>query len=211
MCFDILLVQNMANKLPREFYLNEDILKISRQLLGKFLYTYIEEELTGGMIVEVEAYRGPEDRGSHSYGMRRTKRNECMYLEGGHAYIYFTYGLHTLFNIVTNKEGIPHAILVRAIEPKEGIETMLKRRNKLALARNIAGGPAVLTQALGITLKYNGESLTGSKIWLEDKGIVFSEMDIKMSPRVGIDYAGEDRLLPWRFRVHNNPWTSPAK
>lgn len=200
-----------TNKLPLSFYIQSDVLEISRQLLGKYLCTYINNQLTTGMIVEVEAYRAPEDRASHAYGMRRTKRNESMYLEGGHAYIYFTYGLHTLFNIVTNQKGIPHAILIRAIEPKEGIDIMLQRRNKSKIERNLTAGPAILTQALGITLQDNGENLLGSKIWLEDKGIDITESNILTSPRIGIDYAGEDKLLPWRFRIKNNAWTSPAK
>lgn len=189
----------MLSKLTLSFYQQQDVLEISRQLLGKYLFTFFDQVLTGGMIVEVEAYRGPEDRASHAYGMRRTKRNEMMYHAGGVSYVYLCYGIHALFNVVTHQEGIPHAILVRSILPKFGIQTMLQRRGKQESDCNLTGGPGTLTQALGIQLSHNGFSLIQSPIWIEDRGIHVKEEEIQALPRIGIDYAGEDALLPWRF------------
>lgn len=185
--------------LPLEYYLTDDVLTISQDLLGKFLITKINGELTGGMIVETEAYRGPEDRASHAYNNRRTKRNEVMYAHGGVCYTYLCYGIHTLFNIVTNKREIPHAILVRAIEPIWGVEVMLRRRKKAVANKTLTVGPGSLSEALGITLKHNATELTGHTIWLEDHGV--TPTDIITSPRIGIDYAGEDALLHWRFQT----------
>ena len=202
---------SLGKKLPLSFYRQEDVLAISRQLLGKYLFTCFDGALTGGMIVETEAYRAPDDRASHAYGMRRTKRNESMYQAGGICYIYLCYGLHTLFNIVTNQYGIPHAILIRALEPAVGIETMIQRRHKKKVDRSLTGGPGAMAQALGLTLKHNGLSLRGPDIWVEDKGVLVLDNDVLASPRVGVAYAGEDALLPWRFRLKNSKFTSVAK
>jgi DNA-3-methyladenine glycosylase len=201
----------MHIKLPLNFYQQEDVVCLSQKLLGKFLFTMIEGHITGGMIVETEAYRGPEDRASHAYQMRKTTRNAAMYLKGGHAYIYFCYGLHTLFNIVTNQENIPHAILIRAIEPIVGIDTMLHRRQHTKFDHSLTAGPGSLSKALGITIAHNGIELTGPIIWLEDRGHILTSEQIVASPRVGVAYAQEDASLPWRFRVIHNPWTSRAK
>lgn len=198
-------------KLPLQYYRHNDVLFLSQDLLGKFLYTNFNHELTGGMIVETEAYRAPDDRASHAFGLRRTRRNEAMYLGGGFSYVYLCYGIHSLFNIVTNEENIPHAILIRAIQPEEGIETMLHRRGKKKLDRTLTSGPGALAQALGINTTHNGINLTGSSIWLEDHKVAFNPEEIIESPRVGVDYAGEDALLPWRFRIKNNPFTSRAQ
>ena len=196
------------HKLPLSFYRQDDVLEISRQLLGKYLLTHFDNVLTGGKIVETEAYRAPEDRASHAYGMRRTKRNETMYQAGGVCYVYLCYGLHSLLNIITNEENIPHGVLIRAIEPEIGIETMLKRRGKDKLTRHLTNGPGALAQALGVNTSHDGMSLTDSnKIWIEDRKIIVSDEDISASPRVGIDYAGEDAILPWRFRLKNSKWT----
>ena len=199
---------NPKQMLPLSFYQQDDVLAISRQLLGKYLFTFFDHQLTGGMIVETEAYRAPEDRASHAYGMRRTKRNATMYEAGGVCYMYLCYGLHTLFNVVTNQHGIPHAILIRALEPVNGIDVMLKRRNKTKVDRTLTGGPGSLSQALGLSVKHKGLSLMGPEIWIEDRGIKVPETEILSSPRIGIDYAGEDAFLPWRFRIKNNQWTS---
>lgn len=185
--------------LPLEYYKHDDVLHLSKDLLGKFLLTKIGPVVTGGMIIETEAYRAPEDRASHAYGNRRTKRNAVMYGEGGVSYVYQCYGLHFLFNIVTNEHEIPHAILIRALKPLVGIEEMLKRRKKSKLDRTLTNGPGTITQALGITKAHNGLPLIGPEIWLEDRGVNVSEEDIVAGPRIGIDYAGEDALLPWRF------------
>lgn len=198
-------------KLPLNFYQQDDVLEISRQLIGKYLISNFDNLLTGGKIVETEAYRAPHDRASHAYGMKRSKRNAVMYKAGGVCYVYLCYGLHSLFNVVTNQEGIPHAILIRAIEPTIGLEIMLKRRHKDKVDRSLTNGPGSLAQALGITQAHNGLSLTGSEIWIEDRGIYVTTEDILASPRVGVAYAKEDALLPWRFRLKNSKWTSQAK
>jgi len=189
----------LNNKLPLSFYLQDDVLAISRQLLGKYLFTFFDGCLTGGMIIETEAYRAPDDRASHAFGMRRTNRNEVMYHHGGVCYVYLCYGIHSLFNIVTNQQGIPHAILIRALEPAVGIEKMLERRHKIKVDKTLTAGPGSLTQALGISTKHNGLSLSGPEIWVQDNGIIVSDDNVITSPRVGVDYAGEDALLPWRF------------
>ena len=194
--------------LPLEYYQNEDVLFLSRDLIGKFLFTKIGGKITSGMIVETEAYRGPGDKASHAFQNRRTKRNEVMYHQGGISYVYLCYGIHSLFNIVTNKTGIPHAILIRAIEPDKGIDTMLKRRHKDKASKILTAGPGALAQALGISTKHNGVLLNSSTIWIEDHGILYGDSDIIASPRVGVDYAGEDAQLPWRFRLKGCPWTS---
>ena len=194
--------------LSLEYYKKSDVLYLSQDLLGKYLFTHFEDQLTGGIIVETEAYRGPEDHASHAYGNRRTKRNEVMYHSGGICYVYLCYGIHSLFNIVTNGENIPHAILIRAIEPTVGVEHMLTRRGKNILNYSLTAGPGALTVALGISTKHNGLSLAGPEIWIEDRGLKISSDKITASPRVGVDYAGEDAKLPWRFRIKNNKWTS---
>ena len=187
------------NPLSPDFYLREDALEISQDLLGKVLMTNINGIITGGIITETEAYMGPEDRASHAYGGRRTKRNEMMYHQGGIAYVYLIYGIHAMFNVVTNSSEIPHAILIRAIKPLYGIEHMLKRRGKNEITPSLAGGPGTLAQALGIHTMHNGLTLKGPHIWLEDQDIEVDKRKIIKGPRVGIDYAGEHALLPWRF------------
>lgn len=198
-------------KLPKAFYTRPDVVQISRELLGKFLYTNIDGILTGGMIVETEAYSGRNDKACHAHLERRTKRTEIMYAEGGHAYVYLIYGIYSLFNIVTNVEGLADAVLIRAIEPTDGLREMQLRRNLAAIQHNLTGGPGLLTMALGIKTKHYGEDLTGNLIWLEDRGIVIPENEIIASPRVGIAYAEEHVHLPWRFRIKGNKWTSKAK
>lgn len=198
-------------KLPKVFYLSQDVVGLSQALLGKFIVTQNQGERTAGMIVETEAYRGAEDRASHAFNHRRTARTETMYQEGGVAYIYLCYGIHHLFNVVTAPEGCPHAVLVRAVEPFEGQEIMLARRGMKKLATSLTAGPGVLTQALGITTALDGSLLTSKNIWLEDRLIQIAKKDIIASPRVGIDYAKEHRDLPWRFRLKNSEWTSKAK
>lgn len=186
--------------LPIEYYRHHDVLYLSRDLLGKCLMTQIGSHLTGGMIIETEAYRGPEDRASHAYNNRRTKRTETMFQQGGVCYVYQCYGIHSLFNVITNEAGIPHAILIRAIKPMFGLEEMLRRRHKkTASDRILTGGPGTLTQALGITTRHNGLLLNKPPIWIEDRGYVVPAEAVKTTARIGIDYAKEDALLPWRF------------
>lgn len=188
-------------KLPLEYYFEEDVVRISKDLLGKVLCTKIEGKLTAGIITETEAYTGVNDKASHAYGGRRTMRNEVMYEEGGKAYVYLCYGMHHLFNVVTNVEGVPHAVLIRGIYPIEGIDIILKRRKVKSIKKNITTGPGKVSEALGIHTRLNGTPLTGEKIWIEDRGFYFNLKDINVGSRVGIDYAGEDTSLPYRFWV----------
>ncbi len=195
-------------KLTKEFYLRENVLTISKELLGKFLYTNFNGQLTGGMITETEAYRAPEDKASHAYGGRRTERSAIFYEEGGISYVYLCYGIHNLFNVVTNEKEIPHAILIRSIEPTEGIDYMLERRKKTKVSPLLTAGPGSMSQALGIGRHHNKVSLQSDKIWIEDKGILIPEKDILKGPRIGVDYAAEYASKPWRFGIRNNIWIS---
>ncbi|MBN2479302.1 MAG: DNA-3-methyladenine glycosylase [Parachlamydiales bacterium] len=198
------------NPIDLKFYQKDDVVFLAKKLLGKYLFTKIDNIITAGIIVETESYNGIEDKASHAYMGRRTKRTEVMFQDGGIVYVYICYGMHALLNVVTNKKDIPHAILIRAIEPKIGIETMLKRRNKSCLDNSLTSGPALLTKAFGITKDFNYLPFNSEKIWIEDKNIKISDKDILASKRVGIDYAEEDQHLPYRFRIRNNPWTSKA-
>ena len=163
------------------------------------------------MIVETEAYCGINDKASHAYGGRRTKRTEIIYMEGGIIYVYLIYGIYALFNVVTNKKDIPHAVLIRAIEPIDGIDEMLKRRKLNKVQTNLSAGPGLLTQALAITTSQTGKSLLKGNIWLEDRNTTPKEEEIITSPRVGVGYSQEDAILPRRYRIKNNKWTSKAK
>lgn len=199
-------------KLPFAYYRNKDVIFLSKDLLGKYLMTKIgSEEITGGMIVETEAYNGINDKASHAYSNRRTKRNEMMYAKGGVSYVYVCYGIHCLFNIVTGNVNDPQAILVRAIKPIIGFASIMRRRKKDKISYSIASGPGILCQSLGIRLKHNGIPLDGSQIWVEDRKNKIATENIIASSRVGVDYAEEDALLPWRFRIKDNPWTSKNK
>lgn len=191
-------------KLGKDFFLRDNVVEISRELVGKFLVTRVNNVLTSGMIVETEAYNGIVDRASHAYNNRRTARNEVMYGQGGNAYVYLCYGIHHLFNIVTNKKEIPHAVLIRAVIPKEGIDIVLKRRKQKSLTTKISDGPGTLSQALGIKTLHSGISLSGGLIWIEDRAVQFDKKDVKAGARIGVDYAGKDALLPYRFRLNEN-------
>ena len=188
-------------RLSKKFYLGSDVIRISRQLLGKQLVTDVRGRRTGGIIVETEAYAGVTDRASHAYGNRRTARNEIMFHEGGVAYVYFCYGMHWLLNFVTNRVDVPDAVLIRAIQPTIGIETILRRRNRKKVDGRLAGGPGMLSQALGIERSFNGESLLSERIWVEDTGRRIDPRRIVASPRIGVDYAGPDARRPWRFTL----------
>jgi DNA-3-methyladenine glycosylase len=197
-------------KLPLSFYEREDVLQICRDLLGKYLMTDIDGKVTGGLITEAEAYTS-QDKACHAFGNKRTNRTQIMFGEGGHAYVYLCYGLHQMFNIVTNREGEANAILIRAIEPKIGIDTMLERRNMDKVLPRIAAGPGSVCKALGIRREHYGLPLDGDTIWIEDRKVIVPDKDIVQSPRVGVDYAGEDAFLPWRFRIKGSIWTSLPK
>ncbi|MBC6990903.1 DNA-3-methyladenine glycosylase [Hymenobacter sp. BT491] len=198
-------------KLTSEFYQRPDVVQIARDLLGKYLYTNINGVLTGGRIVETEAYAHLNDQACHSHLGRYTARTSIMYEAGGVAYAYLIYGRYTLFNIITNEAGKADAVLIRGLEPTEGIPEMLLRRGLTSVSSKLTAGPGLLTQALGITTKHYGTDLTGNLIWLEDHGESVPEEMVRTSPRVGIDYAGLDAALPWRFRELGSKWTSPAK
>jgi DNA-3-methyladenine glycosylase len=196
-------------KLSLAFYRRPDVVAVSRALLGKYLFTRIGgATITGGRIVETEAYAGPADRASHAYGNRRTARTETMFRGGGVAYVYLCYGLHAMLNVVTGGADVPHAILIRAIEPTHGVDRMRARRRRERVDRTLAGGPGMLTEALGITTRDDGVELTGSRIWIENRGEAVRADEMVAGPRVGVAYAGVDASLPWRFRVRDCSWTS---
>jgi DNA-3-methyladenine glycosylase len=192
--------------LTEAFYRRNDVTRIARDLLGKALYTRIHGKTTAGLIVETEAYSWKE-RGCHAYDNRMTARNAVMFGEGGHAYVYLCYGMYNLFNVVTNREGKADAVLIRALEPVEGVNLMQKRTGASKTHR-ITSGPGKLTRALGIDRKHNGMVLTSKQVWLEDAGIRVGRTLIQATPRIGIDYAGEDARLPWRYTIKDNVWVS---
>jgi DNA-3-methyladenine glycosylase len=191
-------------KLQAEFYLRNNVLKIAEDLIGKFLVTKMDNIITSAMIIETEAYNGVIDQASHAYDNRRTKRNEIMYGDGGFAYVYLCYGIHHMFNVVTNKRDTPHAILIRAVIPMDGIDKILERRNHNTITKKTSDGPGTLSLALGIKTLHSGISLSGNLIWIEDRGIKFKKKEIIKSPRIGVDYAGEDALLHYRYRLNEN-------
>lgn len=192
----------MTNKrLPLSFYTRDDVTTIARELLGKRLFSYSAGRLTSGLITETEAYAGETDRASHAFGGRHTKRTDTMYQRGGIAYIYFCYGIHSLLNVVTNERGTPHAVLIRGILPDAGTEIMSERiGRKVSFKEGI--GPGRVTKLLGITFADDREDLiTGEKIGIEETGIKIPDNKIIITPRIGVDYAGEDALLPYRFLI----------
>ncbi len=189
------------NLLPLSFYRRGDVVQIARDLLGKALFTCIDSEITGGIIIETEAYRGPEDKASHAYNNRRTTRTQPMFQAGGIAYVYTCYGIHQLLNVVTNEENIPHAVLIRALFPTHGLETMSHRRGKNSSDPSLAKGPGALAQALKITKEHNGCVFNQDPLWIEETPFSIPRPLIKASPRIGIDYAQEHALLPWRFHI----------
>ncbi len=186
-------------KLKKAYFLQPDVVKLASGLIGKVLVTKSRNTLTSGIITETEAYNGIVDKASHAYGGRRTSRTETMFAEGGISYVYLCYGIHHLFNIVTNVKDVPHAVLIRAIQPLKGEQHILKRRNAKTLSKNLCVGPGKVSSALGITIKHNAVDLGGNKIWLEDDNI--KPKNILCGPRIGVDYAGEDAKLPYRFWV----------
>lgn len=194
----------MAKKLAPDFFLRSDVVSVAQDLLGCLLVTQFDGVKTSGVIVETEAYRGPDDMASHSYQNRRTKRNDPMFAQGGIAYVYLCYGIHHLFNVVAGSQDEPHAVLIRALSPKDGIETMQHRRRQ---KKNLTSGPGVLSQALGMTLADNRTSLQGSKIWIEHPSAVEAKK-IVSATRVGVEYAGEDAKRLWRFYLQDSPWVS---
>lgn len=186
-------------KLPASFYQDDDVVKLAKQLIGKLLITDRDGGRCVGRIIETEAYRGPVDKASHAYGGRRTARTEVMYAPGGVAYVYLCYGIHHLFNVVTNVKDVPHAILIRAIDPLDGRDIMMQRLGISKWNADIGAGPGKVTRALGIRVEDSGLSLLSDQLFIADDG--FGPMNIVATPRIGVDYAGEDALLPYRFVV----------
>lgn len=198
------------SRLSPDFYTRNDVLTISKELLGKVIVTRFDGILTSGMIVETEAYRGPEDRASHAWNNRYTARTKTMFEKGGKAYIYRCYGIHHLFNVVTAGEGVPHAVLIRAIAPLDNIEAMLERRKFESLRPQLTMGPGTLSMALGLTTTHNGADLNDpdSPVWIEDRGVLIPASDIVATTRVGVDYAGEAALWEWRFYIRGVAYVS---
>lgn len=194
-------------KLPKEFYTREDTLTIAKELLGKYIFTNINDVVTGGIIVETEAYLGPLDEGSHAFNNKRSMKNDAMYLEGGIVYMYICYGIHDMLNIVTGPIDTSHAILIRALEPIIGIQTMMNRRNNSSI-KKLCNGPGVLSQALGLNKSYNKLNLNSSEIWIEDKGLQIKEENIKATARIGLGCKEPYLSTPWRFIIKDNPYIS---
>jgi DNA-3-methyladenine glycosylase len=195
-------------KLPAEFYDRDDVVQIARDLLGKILITKFDGSTTSGMIVETEAYIGLTDKASHSFGGKRTVRNEDMYAAAGISYVYICYGMHHLFNVVTNKKDVPDPVLIRAIEPLKGIDTMLKRTGKLKLDNTLTKGPGNVGKALGISKNHSGLNLLENKIFIADDDKIFKESEIDASKRIGVESAGAAALYPYRFFVKGNKYVS---
>jgi DNA-3-methyladenine glycosylase len=198
-------------KLGHSFYDRNNVVQIAKELLGKILVTQIDGIRTSGRIVETEAYNGVVDRASHAFGGRRTNRTEYIYGGPGTVYVYIVYGLHYLFNVVTNKKDTPHAILIRALEPLEGVDYMLKRVGKPKADYTLTKGPGNLARALGISKMHTGGSLFSEEVFIEDDGLRYKKDQIVVTRRIGVDYAGTDAHLPYRFIVKGNPYVSAKK
>lgn len=192
-------------KLTEAFYQRSNVVTIAKELLGKQLVSRVEGRVTAGIIVETEAYSWKE-RGCHAYGAKKTLRNSTMFEKGGCCYVYLCYGMYNLFNVVTNVEEKAEAVLIRALEPSLGIEIMRERR-QVKHDQQLTSGPGKLTEALGITRKHNGQWLQDDEVWIEEKNLVSSKQRIA-AKRIGIDYAGEDADLPWRFYLRDTIWVS---
>lgn len=194
------------------YYQSDDVTGIARDLLGKFLVTHIDGQLTAGRIVETEAYMGPIDRASHAWNNRRTARTEVMFGAGGVAYIYLCYGIHHMMNVVTGPAGQPHAVLIRALEPVEGLEVMASRRGLAVDHPRMTVGPGALARAMGLHVQWSGTSLTKreSPLWIEEGDRYVPEL-VCTGPRIGVDYAGEAAAWPWRFFIRNSAWVSARR
>jgi len=196
-------------KLAQSYYLQEDVVSIARDLIGKKIVSVINGELTSGMITETEAYRGHDDKACHAHLGRFTERTKIMYEEGGVAYVYLCYGIHHLFNIITNSKDRADAVLIRAVEPIAGIEVMLERRSKKQLDKTLTSGPGNFSKAFGLDRSHYGADLTGDQVWIdEDKSVALKAEDLTVSTRIGIDYAEEDKDLLWRFYLNSSKYVS---
>jgi len=197
----------VLKKIDLNWYKHGSVTTIAKSLLGMSLCTNFDGQLVKGKIVETEAYSGENDKACHANNQRKTTRNKVMFEDGGVAYIYLCYGIHHLFNVVTNIKGKADAVLIRALEPMEGVEMMLARRNMTKIEKRLTAGPGVLTKAMGIKTNHYGEKLNSKHIWIEE-GITPLDEDIMMTTRIGVEYAEEDALKPWRFYIKENKWVS---
>ncbi len=193
-------------RIERKFYMR-DAVTVGKDILGKIIVKKTaDSRIMSGRITEVEAYMGITDKASHSYGGRRTKRTEVMYKEGGYSYVFLIYGMYECFNVTVGREGDPQAVLIRGVEPLEN-KNLMQEKRKVKKEKDISNGPGKLTKALGITREDNGADLTaGENIWLEDDG--YKVKDIVETTRIGIDYAEEDALKPWRFYIKDSIFVS---
>jgi DNA-3-methyladenine glycosylase len=199
-------------KLPATFYHRPDPAQIARELLGKHVFSCLDGQLTGGRIVETEAYSHHGDQSMQLHLKRRGTHGQALREPGGRAYLYQVYQRHTLFNIGTNEADKTDTVLIRAIEPLVGLDLMMQRRGVSVVSPKLTAGPGLLTQALGITPVLTGTDLQGDVLWLEDQGEEIADAQVQRSSRVGLAYAGpEASSLPWRFRIIGSKWTSPAK
>jgi DNA-3-methyladenine glycosylase len=198
-------------KLDMSFYDRKDVVQIARDLLGKILVTQIGGVRSSGRIVETEAYAGMEDRACHAFGGRRTARSEHLYGVPGTVYVYICYGMHHLFNVITNKKNIPHAVLIRALEPLEGVKHMLMRTGKPLADYTLTKGPGNLARAMGISKLHSGADLFAEEIFIEDDGLRYKKDQIGVTKRIVVESAREDAELPYRFIVKGNPYVSAKK
>ena len=195
-------------KLTIEFYKRKNVVKVARDLIGKIIVTNIDGILTSGRIVETEAYAGIADKASHAYKGKRTKRNEAMYSHAATAYVYICYGIHQMFNIVTNEKEIPHAVLIRAVEPIEGVNIMLARTGKKKADSTLTKGPGNVGKAMGIDRIHSGINLLEDVIYIVADDYTIDKDRIGISKRIGVDYAESDALLPYRFYIKSNKYVS---
>src|SRR5688572_16492713 len=201
----------LMKRLEYDFYNRHDVVGIAKELLGKILVSEFDGVRTSGRIVETEAYAGITDKASHAYNGRRTNRTEVMFGDAGKAYVYLCYGIHHLFNVVTNTKDVPHAVLIRALEPLEGIEQMLVRTKKTKADHSLTRGPGNVTKALGLDRKHSGADLLSNEIYVLEDEYVVSPDAIVGTPRIGVDYAAEDALLLYRFHIKGNPYVTKSK
>jgi DNA-3-methyladenine glycosylase len=194
-------------KLPLSFYLRADVEQIARELLGKVLVTNWGGAFTSGRIVETEAYAGEIDNASHA-SKGRTPRTEVIFGTGGTAYVYLCYGIHQMFNIVTNIAGIPHAILIRGVEPMEGTAIMLQRTGKKKVDETLTRGPGNVGKAFGFHTSQCGFSLVGEELYIADDGFKIKPSMIGTSPRIGVDYAGDHADWHFRYFLKGNKYVS---
>ena len=193
--------------LDQSFFIKDDVVKVARSLIGKVLVTKLNDVSTGGYIVETEAYSGSVEAASHAFPNKRTPRTEVMFREGGISYVYLIYGMYHMFNVVTNRQDKPDAVLIRALDPQVGIATMIQRRKKDRMDTYLTNGPGKLAVALGIDRRLNGVPLNGGNIMIAD-GLSISHKEIESSQRIGVEYAGKDAELPWRFFLRGNKYVS---